>query len=262
MRRLGSAQQRRHRAPLLHDEPSEPGRCDERARRAGPPGLEAPHRRRVAVGPLSRRFPLPRARAGSTCDLSGRCYYRNRMGTLRLKVARIGNSRGVRLPAALRRYRIGDTVLDGGAERGILLRPTGPAVGKPRGRRPHARWLRARRIERVGRHGGGSGSPIFLATRGRPRRGNPFPLPAEAPPSQATVKRYEIRWTALDPTQGAEMAKTRPAVIVSLDALNKVLDTVTVCPLTSQLRPELAIASAGAMWRPARRSRRGIRSEP
>jgi mRNA interferase MazF len=51
------------------------------------------------------------------------------------------------------------------------------------------------------------------------------------------VKRYEIRWTALDPTQGAEMAKTRPAVIVSLDALNKVLDTVTVCPLTSQLRP-------------------------
>jgi mRNA interferase MazF len=51
------------------------------------------------------------------------------------------------------------------------------------------------------------------------------------------VKRYEIRWTALDPTRGAEMAKTRPAVIVSLDALNRVLDTVTVCPLTPQLRP-------------------------
>jgi mRNA interferase MazF len=51
------------------------------------------------------------------------------------------------------------------------------------------------------------------------------------------VKRYEIRWTALDPTRGAEMAKTRPAVIVSLDALNRVLPTVTVCPLTSQLHP-------------------------
>ena len=51
------------------------------------------------------------------------------------------------------------------------------------------------------------------------------------------MKRYEIRWTTLDPTRGAEMAKTRPAVIVSLDALNRVLDTVTVCPLTTQVHP-------------------------
>jgi mRNA interferase MazF len=51
------------------------------------------------------------------------------------------------------------------------------------------------------------------------------------------MKRYEIRWTALDPTEGAEMAKTRPAVIVSLDALNRRLQTVTVCPLTSQSHP-------------------------
>ena len=51
------------------------------------------------------------------------------------------------------------------------------------------------------------------------------------------MKRYEIRWTALDPTRGAEMAKTRPAVIVSLDALNRVLPAVTVCPLTTQLHP-------------------------
>ena len=51
------------------------------------------------------------------------------------------------------------------------------------------------------------------------------------------MKRYEIRWTNLDPTRGAEMAKTRAAVIVSLDALNQVLDTVTVCPLTTQLHP-------------------------
>ncbi|MBI3769714.1 MAG: type II toxin-antitoxin system PemK/MazF family toxin [Deltaproteobacteria bacterium] len=51
------------------------------------------------------------------------------------------------------------------------------------------------------------------------------------------MKRYEIRWVALDPTAGAEMAKTRPAVIVSLDVLNRRLQTVTVCPLTSQLHP-------------------------
>ena len=33
------------------------------------------------------------------------------------------------------------------------------------------------------------------------------------------------------------MRKTRPAVIVSLEALNRVLPTVTVCPLTTQLHP-------------------------
>jgi mRNA interferase MazF len=51
------------------------------------------------------------------------------------------------------------------------------------------------------------------------------------------VKRYDVRWAALDPTQGAEMAKTRPVVIVSLDVLNERLQTVTVCPLTTQLHP-------------------------
>jgi mRNA interferase MazF len=51
------------------------------------------------------------------------------------------------------------------------------------------------------------------------------------------MKSYEIRWTGLDPTRAGEMAKTRPAVIVSLDALNQRLHTVAVCPLTSQLHP-------------------------
>jgi mRNA interferase MazF len=51
------------------------------------------------------------------------------------------------------------------------------------------------------------------------------------------VKRYEVRWANLDPTTGSEMAKTRPVVIVSLDPLNERLQTVTVCPLTSQLHP-------------------------
>jgi mRNA interferase MazF len=51
------------------------------------------------------------------------------------------------------------------------------------------------------------------------------------------VKRYEVRWAALDPVEGNEMAKTRPVVIVSLDVLNERLGTVTVCPLTTQLHP-------------------------
>jgi antitoxin component of MazEF toxin-antitoxin module len=53
------------------------------------------------------------------------------MAIVKLKVARIGNSRGVRLPiASLRRYRIGETVLMEERSEGILLRPTGPAVEK------------------------------------------------------------------------------------------------------------------------------------
>ena len=51
------------------------------------------------------------------------------------------------------------------------------------------------------------------------------------------MKRYEVRWARLDPTQGAEMSKSRPVVIVSLDALNQRLQTVTICPLTTQLHP-------------------------
>ena len=63
------------------------------------------------------------------------------------------------------------------------------------------------------------------------------------------MRRYEVRWTRLDPTLGSEMAKRRPSVIVSLDALNSRLETVTVCPLTSQLHPawrtRLAVRVAG-----------------
>ena len=51
------------------------------------------------------------------------------------------------------------------------------------------------------------------------------------------MKRYEVRWATLDPVEGSEMAKTRPVVIVSLDALNERLRTVTVCPLTSSVHP-------------------------
>lgn len=54
---------------------------------------------------------------------------------------------------------------------------------------------------------------------------------------QKDMKRYDIYLVKLDPTEGAEMTKTRPVVIVSLDALNKNLQTVVVCPITSQVCP-------------------------
>jgi antitoxin component of MazEF toxin-antitoxin module len=51
------------------------------------------------------------------------------MHSVKLKVSRIGNSRGVRLPATtLQRYQIGDEVLMEEREDGILLRPHGAPV--------------------------------------------------------------------------------------------------------------------------------------
>jgi mRNA interferase MazF len=50
-------------------------------------------------------------------------------------------------------------------------------------------------------------------------------------------KRYDIHWVSLDPVRGGELRKTRPGVIVSRDVLNQTLETVVICPLTTQLHP-------------------------
>jgi mRNA interferase MazF len=50
--------------------------------------------------------------------------------------------------------------------------------------------------------------------------------------------RYTIYLANLDPTIGAEIRKTRPVVIVSDDMMNKLLETVVVCPLTTKLHPQ------------------------
>lgn len=52
-----------------------------------------------------------------------------------------------------------------------------------------------------------------------------------------TFKRYDVYWVNLEPVRGSEMAKTRPAVIVSLDVLNQALNTVVICPLTTKVHP-------------------------
>jgi mRNA interferase MazF len=49
------------------------------------------------------------------------------------------------------------------------------------------------------------------------------------------VGRYGIYLADLSPTRGAEIAKTRPVVVVSRDEMNKYLDTIVVCPLTTRL---------------------------
>lgn len=52
-----------------------------------------------------------------------------------------------------------------------------------------------------------------------------------------TLKRYSVYWANLDPVIGSEISKTRPVVVVSDDIMNKNLQTVVVCPLTTSLHP-------------------------
>lgn len=52
------------------------------------------------------------------------------------------------------------------------------------------------------------------------------------------IKRYEIHYADLNPTIGSEIKKVRPVVIISQDEMNKYLETVVVCPLTSKLHPQ------------------------
>jgi len=52
------------------------------------------------------------------------------------------------------------------------------------------------------------------------------------------IKRYEIYFADLNPTIGSEIKKVRPVVIISQDEMNKYLETVVICPLTSRLHPQ------------------------
>ena len=57
---------------------------------------------------------------------------------------------------------------------------------------------------------------------------------------QLRIQRYGVYWAELDPVRGREIAKTRPVLVVSPDAMNQRVETVVVCPLTSQLHPHWA----------------------
>lgn len=48
-------------------------------------------------------------------------------------------------------------------------------------------------------------------------------------------KRGDVYWVNLDPTVGTEVKKNRPAVIVSNDKANRILDHLQVVPLTSNI---------------------------
>lgn len=50
------------------------------------------------------------------------------------------------------------------------------------------------------------------------------------------IERFNIFLVRLDPTTGAETAKTRPCVIVSPDELNRAVATVIIAPMTTVRR--------------------------
>lgn len=64
-----------------------------------------------------------------------------------------------------------------------------------------------------------------------------------------TVRRGEVWWVDFDPARGSEIRKTRPAVVLTADALNRVRRTVAVVPLSTGPTPRppivVAVASAG-----------------
>ena len=51
------------------------------------------------------------------------------------------------------------------------------------------------------------------------------------------IKRGEVWWVRLDPTQGSEIKKTRPCVVLTDDTINQLRKTVVVVPLSSTAKP-------------------------
>ena len=50
------------------------------------------------------------------------------------------------------------------------------------------------------------------------------------------IARFEVYLVSLDPTQGYEMKKTRPCLVISPDEMNRYIATVIVAPMTTRGR--------------------------
>lgn len=52
----------------------------------------------------------------------------------------------------------------------------------------------------------------------------------------SVVKRFDVYLVTLDPTQGSEIQKTRPCLVISPDEMNRFIRTVIIAPMTSKGR--------------------------
>ena len=51
------------------------------------------------------------------------------------------------------------------------------------------------------------------------------------------ASRFDVYLIRLDPTEGREIRKTRPCLIISPDEMNHHIDTVIIAPMTTKIRP-------------------------
>ncbi len=70
-------------------------------------------------------------------------------------------------------------------------------------------------------------------------------------PTQAitkAIRRGDIWWVRFDPVQGSEIGKSRPAVVLTADGLNRARRTVVVVPLSTgpQPRPPIVVSTGSA----------------
>lgn len=61
---------------------------------------------------------------------------------------------------------------------------------------------------------------------------------------EAEIERGDIWWVSLDPTQGSEIKKTRPCLVLTSDTLNRLRKTVVVVPLSTAAKahPPITVA--------------------
>lgn len=57
----------------------------------------------------------------------------------------------------------------------------------------------------------------------------------KAEPTSQNIKRGEVYWVRLDPTEGAETKKTRPVVVVSNDEQNAKSKVIIVAPISKKV---------------------------
>jgi mRNA interferase MazF len=68
------------------------------------------------------------------------------------------------------------------------------------------------------------------------------------------ILRGDVWWVSLDPTQGAEIQKTRPCLVLTSDVLNRFRQTVVVVPFSTSAsaHPPISVAvtcQENRLWR-------------